>query len=260
MRVLASAGVGMVVLVLVTGPASAMRAQAGKLTLHGELSWHGQEVSCPDGTPALTICREHRGVGVVPGLGEVSERLLLLVQTGTTECPGSARVVGFSGGFTVGSKGTIEITAGPSPNCQPEGQRVTLTFPSVTITGGSGIYAGASGTATLRKILNPGSIGAFGKDIWDGTLLVPGLAFDTTAPVFRGAASKTVVARRGVKQLRVAYRVSATDETDGAVPVFCLPRTGSRFKLGRTVVNCSTSDKSGNTARARFTVTVRARR
>jgi hypothetical protein len=147
----------------------------------------------------------------------------------------------------------------------PPEQRVTLHFPSVMITSGSGIYAGASGSGTLSKTLIPGSTGVvergpFGKDTWDGTLLVAGLAFDTTAPVLRGATAKTVVRPRGAKLVRVTYRVSAVDETDGAVPVSCVPRTGSRFKLGRTLVSCSATDKSGNTARARFTVTVRARR
>jgi hypothetical protein len=141
----------------------------------------------------------------------------------------------------------------------PQEQRVTLNFPSFTITGGSGIYARASGTGSLWKTLIPSSVGAFGKDIWDGTLLVTGLAFDTTAPVLRGAVTKTVVAR-GVKLVRVRYRLSALDETDGAVPVSCRPPTGTRFKIGRTVVTCSATDRSGNTARARFTLIVRARR
>jgi hypothetical protein len=192
----------------------------------------------------------------------VSERYLLFHQGAGAGCPsGTVVVLGLKGALTVWKKGTIEFEAAASPDCQLPEERVTLHFPSVTITGGTGIYAGASGSGTMVKTLIPGtSGGAHGKDVWDGTLLVPGLAFDTVAPVLHGATAKTVVRPRGAKLVRVTYRVSATDETDGAVPVSCIPHTGSRFNLGRTLVNCSATDKSENTARARFTVTVRAQR
>lgn len=250
---------GVLALALWAGSAAAMRGETGKLAFHGELSWRGQTADCPSGTPSTVVCREHVGAGVVPGLGPVTERYLFLGQTGTTECPGSWRVLGLSGRFTVANKGTIDITTAPSTDCQPEEQNATLNFPSATITGGSGSYAGASGSGTLRETLSHG-VSAFGKDTWEMTLLVPGLAFDTTPPVLRGAVTKTVLAARGVKLVRITYRVTALDETDGSVPVACTPRTGSRFKVGRTLVNCSATDKSGNTGRARFTVTVRARR
>jgi hypothetical protein len=229
------------------------------LTFHGELSWRGRTVDCPSGTPSTVVCREHVGSGVIPGLGPVTERYLFLNQTGTAECPGNYRVLGLSVRFTA-AKGAIDITTAPSTDCMSEGQSVTLNFPSATITGGSVSYAGASGTGTLRKTLNPGSIGAFGKDTWEMTLLVPGLAFDTTPPVLRGAVTKTVIAARGVKLVRVTYRVTALDETNGSVPVTCTPRPGTRFKVGRTVVNCSATDKSGNTGHAGFNITVKARR
>jgi len=47
---------------------------------------------------------------------------------------------------------------------------------------------------------------------------------------------------------------------DGAVAVSCRPASGSRFKIGRTNVTCSAADKTGNTATARFTVTVKRKR
>jgi len=243
------------------GSVKAMRAEIGKLTFHGEFAWSGQTLDCPAGVPDSVSCKVHRGSRVVPGLGTVTEKYFLLHEAGTGACQGAYAVIGLRGTLTVERRGTIEFEAAASPDCLLPEQRVTLHFPSVTITGGSGIYAGASGTGTLTKLLIPGtSGGAHGTDTWDGSLLVAGLAFDTTAPVLRGAITKTVVGPRGAKLVRVTYRVSATDETDGAVPASCIPRTGSRFKLGRTAVNCSASDESGNTASARFTVTVRARR
>jgi HYR domain-containing protein len=254
-------GICTVALAQGAGTATGTSAEIGKLTFHGELAWRGQSVDCPDNAPRSTgICRVHRGDGVVGGLGTVSEQYTLFVQSGSVDCPDTLRLLGFSGSFTVASKGTIEFVGGPSPDCQPEGRAVTLTFSSVTITGGTGIYSGASGSASLRKTLTPGSIGAFGKDVWDGSLIVSGLAFDTTAPVIRGAVTKTLLAGRGVKRVRVTYRVTARDETDGVLPVSCTPGTGSLFRVGRTFVTCMATDKSGNTAKARFAVTVKPRR
>jgi hypothetical protein len=62
------------------------------------------------------------------------------------------------------------------------------------------------------------------------------------------------------KRVRVTYAVSARDDVDGAVPVSCFPRSGSRFDSGRTDVVCSATDASANTQTARFTITVKRRR
>ena len=78
-------------------------------------------------------------------------------------------------------------------------------------------------------------------------MLVPGLEFDVVAPVMRGAVSKTVRARRGAKLVRVRYAVTARDDVDGVVPVSCRPRSGRRFRIGRTIVRCSAMDSSGHT-------------
>jgi hypothetical protein len=125
---------------------------------------------------------------------------------------------------------------------------------------GSGIYAGSSGNGTLQEVLVPGAIGAHGKDIWTGTLVVPGLDFDVVAPAISGAGDKVVRARRGVKRARVTYKVRAVDAVDGSVRVACAPKSGSRFKIGRTRVGCSAMDQSGNELTATFTVIVKARR
>ena len=75
----------------------------------------------------------------------------------------------------------------------------------------------------------------------------------------KGIVSKTVRAPRGAKRVRVTYKVTARDDVD-AVPVSCRPRSGSRFRIGRTVVKCTATDGSGNTATAKFTITVKPRR
>ena len=101
--------------------------------------------------------------------------------------------------------------------------------------------------------------GAAGTDTFTGTLTVPGLEFDLTPPTLSGAANKTVRARKGSRRVRVPFKVTASDAVDGAVPVSCRPRSGSRFRIGRTRVKCSAMDLSANAQTARFTVVVKRR-
>jgi hypothetical protein len=131
----------------------------------------------------------------------------------------------------------------------------------VIVTGGSGVYAGAYGTVQFESSVYAGNLGCGpcggASDTWTGTLGVEGLDFDVTAPRLTGTVSKTVRAPKSAKRVRVRFAVAARDGIDGSVPVACTPRTGSLFKLGRTKVTCSATDTSGNTSRARFTVTVK---
>jgi hypothetical protein len=133
--------------------------------------------------------------------------------------------------------------------------RRTETF---TITGGSGAYAGASGGGTVETHSN-GPPNFSGVDVWTGTLIVPGYAFDLTAPTIKGAKNRTVRVARLARHARVTYAVTAQDDVDPIVPATCSPRSGSRFHLGSTRVHCSATDTSGNTRKATFTVTIRRR-
>ena len=85
---------------------------------------------------------------------------------------------------------------------------------------------------------------------------VPGLEFNLTAPTIRGAVSKTVRAPKGARRARVTYAVAAEDDRNGRVPVSCTPKSGARFKIGRTKVNCSATDGDGNRQTATFVVRV----
>jgi hypothetical protein len=44
-------------------------------------------------------------------------------------------------------------------------------------------------------------------------------------------------AEEGAKSARVTFQVAAQDDRDGALPVTCTPRSGSRFRIGRTRVD-----------------------
>ena len=54
----------------------------------------------------------------------------------------------------------------------------------------------------------------------------------------------------------VTFATSATDNTDGALPVTCSPASGSLFAVGTTPVTCSATDAAGNSVSTSFTVTV----
>ena len=54
----------------------------------------------------------------------------------------------------------------------------------------------------------------------------------------------------------VSYQASASDESDGVVPVDCAPASGSVFAPGSTIVTCIASDLAGNLAEERFDVFV----
>ena len=128
------------------------------------------------------------------------------------------------------------------------------------ITGGTGTYAGAAGSGTVTRALGSNDAGAAGTETWAGTLTVPGLEFDTTAPTLSGATSKTVRAKKGAKSARVVFGVTAQDDKDASVAVSCNRRSGSRFPVGKTRVTCTAIDTSANSATVSFAVTVRKAR
>ena len=161
--------------------------------------------------------------------------------------------------MTVAGKGTIDMALAGSAECFTD-LSVLQASRMFSVSGGSGAYVGASGGGTLRHAVYRTFAGGAGTDTWIGTLSVPGLEFDVTRPIFSGASSRTARTPAGRRSVRVRLSVKATDEVDGARPVACSPRSGSRFRIGRTLVACAATDRSGNTAKARFVVTVLAGR
>jgi hypothetical protein len=151
----------------------------------------------------------------------------------------------------------VPFCADPAPNS---------TVHRGTVVEGTGIFAGASGSLQIASTVEaarcgPGGCLGSANDTWTGSLSVPGLAFDLTAPVLRGVRSKRVRAPENAKSVRVRYSVTAQDDVDGQVPVKCKPASGSRFKVGRTTkVTCTAEDASANVATTSFTVTVRKKR
>ena len=238
-------------------------ARTGALALKADFSVNSQPGSCPAGS-AADLCAAREGRAVIPGLGNVLESYSYPVLQEPPGCPvDSRRILPYTVRFTVAGKGDIFLAVpGSAEACLPEGtakgQSLGPTYGPIAVTGGSGVYAGASGTFTLEHHLNFSAAGASGTDAWAGTLAVPGLEFDLTPPTMSGAVDKTVRAPKHAKRVRVKYAVTAQDDVDGAVPASCEPKSESRFKVGRTTtVKCSATDSSANTATATFRVTVK---
>ena len=53
------------------------------------------------------------------------------------------------------------------------------------------------------------------------------------------------------------FSAKAQDPKDGARASYCMPRSGSTFPIGKTVVSCWASNTRGKLGRATLTVTVR---
>jgi len=172
--------------------------------------------------------------------------------------PASLRFLPSTARFTVSGKGAIDVQVNGA--CMPFNPPAPVVGDETfTVTGGSGEFAEASGAGRIKHFSN--GPGEPGLDTWSGTIVVPGFEFDLTPPTITGAADKRVRAPRNTKRIRVRYHLSARDDVDGAVPVACQPKSGSFFSVGRrTVVKCSATDPSANTANVSFKVTVRATR
>ena len=229
-------------------------ATMGSLTFEAVLGMTSRPGPCAPGSPPdADLCAARTGSGAVRGLGEVSETYTFFVQEGDCD-----RVFETTVRLEVAGKGELHLAVDRySGECISSALNLSRAF---TITGGSGIYAGASGGGTVNHRASSTPTGSAGKDTWTGTLSVPGLEFDVTPPTLSGAVNKTVRVRKASQRVRVRYKVTALDAVDGALPVSCKPRSGSRFKIGKTAVNCSATDRSANKRTARFKVVVKLRR
>jgi len=189
----------------------------------------------------------------------VTEAYTFLHWVGPPKCDGdNAQALAYPVRWVVANKGELDFALAESGCVSDGGGGIGSVGQAFTITGGRGVYAGASGSGRVNAGVGLGSDGKFhGGQTWTGTLSVPGHDFDVTAPVFTGATNKTVKVRKGSRGARVTFHVTAQDARDGALPVSCDPRSGSRFPIGRTMVECAATDSSANTATASFRITVR---
>ncbi|MBA3366548.1 MAG: hypothetical protein H0U03_12350 [Actinobacteria bacterium] len=91
------------------------------------------------------ICYLRLGRGVVPGLGDVSESYAYPVLADPPGCSvGTFHILAYVVRITVLGKGHIYLAVPGSTACLLAGaQALNPTYPPITITGGSGAFAGA---------------------------------------------------------------------------------------------------------------------
>ena len=158
----------------------------GSLTFEAVLAMTSTVGPCPPGSPPdADLCSARTGSGAVRGLGRVSETYAFFVQEG--ECDG---VFETTVRLEVADKGELQLEVERyRGECVSSALNLSRGF---TITGGSGIYAGASGGGAVNHRASQTGSGSRGTDTWTGTLNVPGLEFDVTPPTLIGAVNKTV--------------------------------------------------------------------
>jgi HYR domain len=243
-----------------TATTGGSKLATSELVLKAKLRLNSMIGGCSSPAPG-DECAARTGSGVVSGLGAVTEKYEFPVGLGPPACAQSdGRALASSNRFVVAGKGEIHFTLADG-GCMVQ-QGIYNEPQAYSITGGTGVYAGASGSGTVERNLGePAYNGRSGPETWTGTLSVPGLEFDTTPPTFTGATNKTARAAKGAKTRRVRFTVTAHDERDVVAPVArCTPGSGGRFRIGRTRVVCEATDSSGNTGRTSFVVTVKRTR
>jgi HYR domain len=240
-------------------PLAASGNKAATLDLQARLSRKSVPVApCPSGSPPSAECYTTTGEGDVRGLGRGVKQSFVAIRD-PSQCPSGSKLLGYPARFVVAGKGEINLAVAEHPDCLNQ-EALRSASQSFTITGGTGIYAGASGSGRVERSLVQTPVGPAGTETYVGTLAVPGHEFDLTKPTISGARSKTVWAPKKANRVRVTFRVTAQDDVDGPLRASCRPASGSRFKVGRTTVKCEARDMSANTATAYFRVTLRRRR
>ena len=202
---------------------------------------------CPPGAPPGFCYRSKPARSLIRGLGETVWNVELDIDRSDPAEQCSSWTL-LSGSVSAAGKGAVTLT-GASEGCQPFNRAGKV---SITVTSGDGRFAGASGSGLLDFVEQAPYTAAVRLT---GTLTVPGLEFDLRAPTISGVKNMTLATRR--RAVRVRYAITGRDEVDGSIPVTCTPRSGSRFKIGRTKVSCTAQDSSANMSAARFTVAVK---
>ena len=124
-------------------------AAMGSLTFEAVLAMTSTPGPCPPGSPPdADLCAARTGGGAVRGLGGVSETYTFFVQEGDCD-----RVFETTVRLEVAGKGELQLAVDQyRGECISSALNLSRAF---TITGGSGIYAGASGGGTVNHRASP---------------------------------------------------------------------------------------------------------
>jgi HYR domain len=234
------------------GFGQAAPAGEGTLAYNVKLEGHWQRVDCEDHDPLASCFSVDYDAALWPGLGLVTMHEDV-VQSGIADdamCEPQTRRQ-----TLVAPAGTIRFIAEgidcPGTQSQLGGYRAVVALARPVA--GTGAYAAVRGTSPGTVHVRPDEDEVYTR--FQGVLEVPSLVFDTVAPVFSGKRAAIRVQARGASIVHFALPTAA-DAVDGPVAVSCVPGSGARFRVGRTVVRCSANDLSGNVARVSFPVIV----
>lgn len=192
--------------------AAAAGESAGTLNLTATLPLTYVRVDCPPDVPNDGRgCRDMTGRVRVRGLGIVAVKELM--------SPVNRTDVTGSGTLTMGARGSISFTFGG-----------TFRLGSYSITGGTGAYAGATGSGTIHGIAVGDPNKPPGQELfpqqWSGTVIAPATEFDTTPPQL--SVGKAVVKRTGPGRYRIRIPFRASDGAGGPIAYELVLRGGSR--------------------------------
>ena len=106
--------------------------------------------ACPADTPEVVVCHGRTGTGPIPGLGRVTETYVLMADP--APCPNEAwTILGYDARLSVEGKGDLNLRLAGIPQCIPAAGVPRASPQAFTVTSGTGIYAGASGSGTRAK-------------------------------------------------------------------------------------------------------------
>jgi len=193
----------------VTTAAGATAADTLNLNASLALSWQFNE-PCPPGVPNRGQgCDHATGTVRIRGLGTTAGEEYMSFDPATVRRDGGGAAT-----FTVGSRGTISFSF--------SGNFRTATY---TVTGGTGAFAGASGTGTINGVdLELG--GPNVAQSWSGTLNAPATHFDTTPPQL--SIGKAKVKRAGAHRYRIKIPFRASDDSGGPIDYELVVRGGTK--------------------------------
>ena len=132
---------------------SGNKAATGSLDLLAAFTWMSSTTSnCAPGTPPSHSCYERTGEGVVRGLGRVTQSYIYLADFSHPSCPsGSTKILSYPARFAVAGKGEIHFALAENPDCLTTDETARNAPQAFTITGGTGAYAGASGSGRVER-------------------------------------------------------------------------------------------------------------
>ncbi|MFM1770280.1 MAG: hypothetical protein RJA22_2809, partial [Verrucomicrobiota bacterium] len=216
--------------------------------------------SCASNVTFVALATDNcpgQAVVCVPASGSAFARGVTTVACAATDAAGNVSQCGFQ--VTVVDQEPPSVAC-PADRTVPTGVG-TCTAPVLF----AATVADNCGSASVTCVPASGSLFALGATVVtcvgqdvDGNLAQ--CAFTVTVedgelPVILCPTNLVVEAAAGVCFSNVAYAVQAMDACPGLL-VACVPPSGTAFQAGLTVVQCTATDGSGNTAACSFSVTV----